>query len=119
MKIRYEDLEVPTDILHLDELICNLATKFPDKERFSLTSQIKRASSSILLNIAEGSARNSKKDFARFITMAMSSTMEVHACLRIAMHRKYITGPEWYRAQEPIKTVWFRLGALRRSQLNS
>ncbi|MES2812224.1 MAG: four helix bundle protein [Bacteroidota bacterium] len=50
---------------------------FPKEEMFGLTSQMKRASSSIPTNIAEGCGRNSDKDFARFLVIAFGSANEL------------------------------------------
>lgn len=49
----------------------------PRSEQFEITSQIKRAAYSIPLNIAEGCARNSDKDFAHFLDMALGSAHEL------------------------------------------
>ena len=50
---------------------------FPKEEMFGLTSQMKRASSSIPTNIAEGCGRNSDKDFTRFLVIAFGSANEL------------------------------------------
>lgn len=50
---------------------------FPKEEMFGLTSQMKRSSSSITTNIAEGAGRNTNKDFARFLAIAYGSTNEL------------------------------------------
>lgn len=50
---------------------------FPKEELFGLTSQIKRSSSSIPTNIAEGCGRNSDKDFCRFLYIAFGSANEL------------------------------------------
>lgn len=48
---------------------------FPVQEKFELTSQINRAGVSIASNIAEGSSRNSDKDYNRFIEISLGSVM--------------------------------------------
>ena len=63
---------------------------FPKDELFILTSQIKRASDSVVLNITEGSTLQSDKEFARFLVMANRSAMEVIGCLYLVKQRKYI-----------------------------
>jgi four helix bundle protein len=50
---------------------------YPKEELFGLTSQMKRSSSSIPTNIAEGCGRNTDKDFARFLIMAFGSANEL------------------------------------------
>jgi len=56
--------------------IYSLSKDFPDREKFGLTSQIRRASTSIALNIVEGSARKSEKEFSRFLYIAAGSAAE-------------------------------------------
>lgn len=62
---------------------------FPKDELFGLTSQIRRAATSISLNIAEGSGNKSNKEFQRFLEIALRSDYEVMTCLEIALKLKY------------------------------
>jgi len=62
---------------------------FPKEERFALCSQITRAAVSIPSNIAEGSSRNSDKDYNRFIEIALGSSFELETQLLIAREIKY------------------------------
>jgi four helix bundle protein len=64
--------------------------KFPKSEQFELASQIKRATYSIAMNIAEGCGRNSDKDFLHFPDMALSSTHEVEYCSLLLKDLSYI-----------------------------
>jgi four helix bundle protein len=63
---------------------------FPKEEIFGLTSQIKRASSSIPMNIAEGCGRNSDKDFCRFLYIAFGSANELEYQLLLSIDLKFI-----------------------------
>ncbi|MFA6954720.1 MAG: four helix bundle protein [Thermoanaerobaculia bacterium] len=70
------------------------ATKsFPADERFGLTSQIRRASTSIALNIAEGCAARSRKEFAQFLSVSLRSQYELAAAIRIALRLAYLDQP--------------------------
>lgn len=67
-----------------------LTRKFPQHEVFGLSSQIQRAAISIPLNIAEGSAKSSNKDFSRFLEMAVGSSYELESAIIITHNLKYI-----------------------------
>lgn len=71
------------------------AKNFPNSELFALTSQLRRAASSIPMNIAEGCGRKSKKDFAHFIQIAIGSSSEVQYQLILAKDLKYINENTW------------------------
>jgi len=63
---------------------------FPKEEIFGLTSQIRRSFASIGYNISEGSGRNSDKEFANFINIALGSSNEAENQLILAKDLKYI-----------------------------
>lgn len=104
-------------ILELIDSVCVLTNKFPPEEKWILVSQIRRAINSVYLNLAEGSARRSYKDFARFITIAMGSLVETHAGLKLFFRRGYLEKEEIEKIQSLIEDVWFRLCKLRKTQL--
>ena len=64
--------------------IYSVSSTFPNDEKFGLTNQLRRASVSIPSNIAEGSSRNSNKDFSRFLEIAIGSAYEIETQLLIA-----------------------------------
>jgi four helix bundle protein len=67
------------------------ATKaFPSTEKYALTDQLRRAAVSIPANIAEGSGRGSRQDFARFMHMAMGSASEVEYLLLLSRGLTYL-----------------------------
>ncbi len=64
---------------------------FPKSEQFDLHSQIKRATYSIPLNIVEGCGRNTDKDFALFLDMALASAQEAEYCALLSFDLGYLT----------------------------
>ncbi|MGZ4034642.1 MAG: four helix bundle protein [Bacteroidia bacterium] len=72
-----------------------LTNKFPDTEKFGLISQLKRAVVSVPTNIAEGAARNTKKEFIQFLFISSGSLSEVDTLLTISNNLNYINGSEF------------------------
>ena len=75
--------------------IYKISKTFPKSEIFGLTSQIRRAVSSIPTNIAEGCGRNSKKEFAHFLQIAIGSATEVEYQLLLAHDINYINDDDY------------------------
>ncbi|MBI5573632.1 MAG: four helix bundle protein [Elusimicrobia bacterium] len=89
----FEKLEVYQKAIIFANDIYNLTKKFPKTETFGVIDQLRRASVSISLNIAEGSGRT-KKDFKHFAVMARTSVLECVPLLKISLLQKYITDNE-------------------------
>jgi len=70
--------------------VYRLTQEFPKSELYGLVSQMRRSSSSIPTNIAEGCGRNTEKDFARFLDNAMGSASELEYQLILASDLEYI-----------------------------
>ena len=68
-----------------------LTNNYPKSEVFGLTSQTRRAAVSIPLNISEGAAKSSNKDFLRFLEMAVGSSNELETALIVAKNIEYIS----------------------------
>ena len=79
--------------------VYSLTKKFPKEELFCLTSQSRRAVISVPLNIAEGSIKRTKKDFAHFVRIALGSLMETITCTEIAFSQKYVSNEECVKIQ--------------------
>jgi four helix bundle protein len=73
----FEKLDVWKKAIEFADTVYSLTRAFPPDERFGLTNQMRRAAVSVSSNIAEGSSRHSKADFARFIEIATGSLFEV------------------------------------------
>ena len=90
---RFEDLQIYQQSIVFGELVNTLVKKFPREERFELTSQFKRASDSIALNIAEGSS-GTDRQFYNYLGNAWHSAEECVACSTKARLRNYINYEE-------------------------
>jgi four helix bundle protein len=64
---------------------------FPAEERYGLVSQIKRASVSVPVNIAEGAARKSNKEFIQFLHIALGSVTELDTLLLLSFELSFIS----------------------------
>ena len=113
----FEKLEAWVFAKELAKQVYLLTKKFPNDELYGLTSQIRRASISICSNLAEGSGRTSKIDFARFIQIAYGSMMELLNQLIIAEDLEYIQKDELVKIREQIDQISIRLSGLRKSLL--
>ena len=87
----FEKLEVWRKAIEFADQVYALTRSFPENERFGLTNQMRRAAVSISSNIAEGSSRASKSDFARFIQIAGGSIFEVVSQATIARRQKFLS----------------------------
>src|SRR3989442_10706871 len=91
------------------------AKRFPDADQKVLAEQLLRASSSVPLNIAEGSARKGSKEFRRFLDVARGSLAEVESAIELAKEYGYLKLLDYERldgiATETAKTLW---GLLRK-----
>lgn len=88
---RFEKLEVYQLARKFRVRIKKLTLNFPSDEKFELTSQIRRSSSSIAANLAEGSGRASSSDQAHFSNIAFSSALETIDHLIYALDMEYIS----------------------------
>jgi len=88
---------------------------FPKDELFGLTSQFRRASDSILLNIAEGAGNSSKKEFARFLDFSIRSGFECIGCLDIAHANEYIDKQGYDHQLDQINEIIAMLYGLNKS----
>ena len=77
----FRKLNIWIDAMALAKEVYLLTSKFPKEEKFGLVSQINRCSVSVPSNIAEGSSRSSKKEFAHFIKIALGSLFELETQL--------------------------------------
>ncbi|HEY9116439.1 MAG TPA: four helix bundle protein [Roseivirga sp.] len=115
MAFKFEDLRVWQRALDLSEEVHKLTLSFPKEEMFVLSSQIKRATDSIALNIAEGSTGQSDKEFARFLGIALRSAVEVVSCLHLGKRRGLIHDDQFQQLYDDLTDLIKMIQALRNS----
>ena len=86
----FHELKVWQKAHQLTLEVYRITAAFPREELYGLTSQIRRACSSIATNLAEGCGRNGDMEFARFCSMAMGSASELEYHLLLAKDLKLI-----------------------------
>ena len=104
--------------MQLAEMVYDVTSEFPSDERFGLVSQMRRAAVSIPSNIAEGAARSTRVDFARFLTIAIASLSELDTQLELAKRLQYSTTERFHQIDKKQESVSRMLIALRRSIQN-
>lgn len=111
-KFRFENLIVYREALIFVKLIYDISEKWPMTEQFGLTQQFRRAATSIVLNIAEGSSRTSK-DFKHFLSLSRGSCFECVAILQIAKERGYISEENYDLLYDHVYKLSKMLSSLR------
>jgi four helix bundle protein len=101
----HKDLEVWKKSLAFVTAVYKNTHSFPAEERYGLTSQVKRSAVSIPSNIAEGAARNSKKEWIEFLYIALGSASELETQLLIALNLGFITSEENNTLQSELETI--------------
>ena len=86
----FRELKVWQKAHELTLVVYQLTATFPREERYGLTTQLRRSSSSIAANLAEGCGRNGDAEFARFCSIAMGSASELEYHLLLARDLKLI-----------------------------
>jgi four helix bundle protein len=93
--------------------VYHLLQHFPADERFALCQQLRRASTSVGANIAEGGGRETSKDIARFLSQAVGSVCEVEFLLLLSQDLKFITEAQRLPLAKSLETLKFKIYRLR------
>ena len=110
-----ENLDVFKKSHELTVDLYKLTSKFPSEEKFGLTSQIRRASSSICANLMEGSYRNHTKEYRQFAGISRGSAGELKYHLLLAKDLKYISENDYKNHFKTVDDVGRMLHGLVRS----
>src|SRR6266849_2512165 len=115
----FEKLDVWQKAIDFVDLVYNETRGFPAEERFSLTNQLRRAAVSISSNIAEGSSRSSKGDFARFVEIATGSVFEVVSQAFVAQRQSFLREDQFREIYAHGEELSRMLSGLRKSLLST
>jgi four helix bundle protein len=114
MAFKFENLQVWQKALDLTDEVNSLTKKsFPKDELFVLTSQIKRAADSVVLNIAEGCTGQTNAVFKQFLGYSLRSAIEVVSCLFIGKRRKIINDTDFQKLYDDYQALCKMITALR------
>ncbi len=111
----YKNLDVWQLSIQLVEDVYKICDNFPKKEQYRLADQLCRAAISVPSNIAEGSKRNTTKEFVRFLSISQGSFAEVETQLIIAYRLKYMVQSEFDMLTTKIQIIGKKIHALSNS----
>lgn len=114
----FRELIVWQDSHKLTLEIYKITKLFPKEELFILTGQMRRSSSSIPTNIAEGCGRGTNKEFAQFLQFAMGSAYEIDYQLILAKDLNYIKSQEYLELSEEVDKIKRKLASLLKKVRN-
>ena len=109
----FEDLEVFQRAYKISLEIHRMTLSLPKIEQYGLADQLRRASKSVAVNIAEGyGKRRFKAEFGRYIQMAIGSSDEIRVWLRYCLDLGCIGGEEWHRWRDEYHEISKMLNGL-------
>lgn len=114
----YKKLKVWEKSHKLSIEIYKCTQKFPREELYGITSQLRRAAFSVPLNIVEGHASNSKKEFLSFLNIANRSLVETEYLLEICEELQFLSEPDYERLENLRSEIAVMLNAFTKSLRN-
>lgn len=99
--------------------IYKITMNFPKEEIYSLTSQIRRASSSIPTNISEGCGRNSDKEFNQFLNIALGSACETEYLLILSKDLQYLDNEVFVKLETEVNLIKSKIYNLKKALINT
>jgi four helix bundle protein len=112
----HKNLKAWTLSMDIVEGIYSVTKTFPGEEKFGLMSQIRRSAVSIPSNIAEGAARNTKKEFVHFLHISQGSLSELDTQLELAFRLQYLDENTWKKFNDMLIEEDKIISGLIRSQ---
>jgi len=110
----YKELQIWQKAMAMTKMIYKLTDNFPDRERYGLISQMRRAAVSVPSNIAEGQARQGTREYLQFLSHAGGSLAELETQLLLSEDLGFAKRQETMRIGEAIAEMQKMLAAIRR-----
>ena len=114
-RYKFQRLQIYQIGLDYVDATYELTNRFPRSENLNLRSQLERAATSVVLNIAEGSTGQTDPEQARFLGLSLRSLMECVACLDMVERRKYVPAEELAPTRELGHKLFVKIQAMRRA----
>jgi len=108
----HKNLSVWKESLDLAFRVYQITKQFPKSELFGLTIQIRKCVSSIPANISEGAARNSDREYIRFLRIALGSLAELDSHLELSKKLDYIGEEDYILLTGKMKLIGAQLAGL-------
>jgi len=115
MEKPHKKLDVWQIAMKTAQMVYESTKGFPEEEKFGLVSQMRRAAVSIPCNIAEGAARQGKKEFKNFLSIAQGSLSELDTQFELAVLLGYLSGEKMNEITGQLKRIDMMLSGLIRS----
>lgn len=109
---RFEKLLVWQKAMDFCLLVYEKTRSYPKEEIFGLTSQFHRAAASVPLNIAEGSACQTKKEFIQFLTIALRSQYECVTIIKLSQRLGFLNKSDFENLEEKAAVIGRLIQAL-------
>ena len=106
LNLSHKKLDVYLIAQKLLKKIYQLTKQFPKEEQFALTNQLRRAAISVCSNIAEGAARISKREKARFYEISRSSVVEIDTQIEISLALDYFVKDQIHELEQYLESVF-------------
>lgn len=112
LSLNHYHLDVYKSARSLRQECYKILTRLPECERFNLIDQIRRASTSVVLNITEGCSRKSENERKRYFEIARGSVIELDSCFDIIIENEYLKIDELESAGNILKTTFILLSGM-------
>jgi four helix bundle protein len=109
----YKKLQVYAKIQKWVLMVYDLLKKFPKEEKYALCDQLRRSAISVCSNVAEGSSRSSKKEFAHYVEISYGSLMEAQSQLELSQMLGYISNDDLKVTEVQTEEIAKMLSGLR------